>query len=774
MDERTLRLLEYDTICAWAARQARTEMGRERCLALKPSADVQAVEEALEKTAEALRLTEEAKGLLPHVHDIRASLRRAERGGVLAPRELFQILETLQGLASSRTVLLAAIERAPRLAAMAERIRPESELCRELAEAVREDLVLDEASPELNRIRSEIRAVENRMRETLEAYVRDRGLGRYLQEPLVTQRNGRFVLPVKAEFRSQVPGLVHDVSSSGATLFIEPQAVVDLGNRLAELRHAEEKEVERILRYLSTLVGRRASDIAMSLEVAGEIDSHLARAGLGSEWRGSRPFLGGEELVIRSGRHPLLGARAVPLDLALEARTRCLVITGPNTGGKTVALKTVGLFALLAQSGFFLPADEGTRLPIFDAVFADIGDEQSITQNLSTFSSHMGAIAAILPQVTPQSLVLLDELGAGTDPSEGAALALAILEELLAYGARAIVTTHFGELKALAERDPRVQNASVAFDPESLRPTYRLIQGQAGLSHALAIAERLGLPASVLARARRHLGAERVRAAELLLWAERERERLERERRQQEAERRSWEERLAESRRRAEERERRAEEALEKARQEARGLVQEARSELRRLLQEARRRAAEGQEEQSWKALREAIRTWDERTTQPERQPEEPLLAVEPGETVEIVSLGQKGRVLEARGESVLVEVGMLRFEVPRTDLRRQPTEPTLERPKGTILPFQKALEVAPEIDLRGLTAEEAVAILDKYLDDAVLAGRQEVRIIHGKGTGVLRAAVQRHLAKHPSVDAFRLGRYGEGEDGVTIVTLKD
>jgi DNA mismatch repair protein MutS2 len=773
VDERTLRLLEYRRLLEEAARRARTALGAAQLLSLEPSTDAQVVAQRLALAAEAGRLVGEASDLLVGVEDVGPAVRRAARGGVLAAEDLFRLLVTLEGLRRTRQAVLARAEDVPRLADLAERITPEPALEGEIRRAVDDNGVKDQASPELARLRSELRRLENQVRETLDGYLRDRGLHKYLQEALVTQRNGRWVLPVKMEFRHQIPGIVHDVSASGATAFVEPAVIVRLQNEAERLRALEAQEVERILRALSARVAGRAPAIETSLAAAATLDAYLARAELGRAWGGVVPEVGGEEIRIVRGRHPLLYERAVPLDLVLAAPRRALIITGPNTGGKTVALKTVGLFACLAQSGFWLPAAEGTRLPLFDGIFADIGDEQSIEQNLSTFSSHMGAIAGILAKAGPNALVLLDELGAGTDPEEGAALALAIVEALLERRSRLIATTHYGALKELALSDPRVENASVEFDVETLRPTYRLVQGRPGQSHALVIAERLGVPPSVLASARRHLGRERVTLAELLAQAEAESRRLaalraEGEAAAAEAERlrSELEARLAAARRREAE-------TLEAARREARALVQQAKAELRRLIQEARRRAAE-EGMAALEAVRAEVRAWDERTLPAEgARPAAPPggEAAQVGDHVEIVSLGQTGRLLERRQDTGVVEVGMLRLTVPLADLRPV-AAPRPVGGSGWLVSGPEPTSVRPEVDLRGLEAEEAVALLEKYLDDCLLAGLGEVRVIHGKGTGALRRAVHEYLRRHPAVSSFRLGAYGEGEDGVTVVRL--
>ncbi len=824
MDEHSLRVLEFDKVLSLLVKEAETPMGAELIQALRPANDLAVVRARQAETSCAARLLERAGPVsFTGVRDIRPLLPRARAGGMLNGEELAAVASTLSAAGRLQAFLRHHLTDEPRdqaLRRLQEALRPLPPLVSAIQRCLTpEGDILDTASPELARLRGLARTLQQRVRDRLESLIHSPLAQKVLQEPIVTLRAGRYVVPVKHEHRAAVPGLVHDQSASGATLFVEPLAVVELNNQLREVEARIQEEVERILRQLSQQVGAAADELAATLEALAQLDLALAKGRFSHTLHGTEPILNQEGWFhIRRGRHPLLGTSAVPIDLWLGRDFRILLLTGPNTGGKTVTLKTVGLFCLMAQSGLHLPAADGTELPLVQGVYADIGDEQSIEQSLSTFSSHMSRIVAILRQVGPQDLVLLDELGAGTDPEEGAALAMAILAHLREVGCRVVATTHYSELKTFAHLEPAIENASVEFDPETLRPTYRLAIGIPGRSHAFLIAARLGLPESILARARQHMSQEELRTDALIADMERDRRRA--------AEDREEAARLREA---LAEQVRRYEELTARIRAERESLLASARSEARRLLRAARRQADDllGQLrswQRAWETARpqaggegalpagpsledvartvrtglsEALARVEDSSESPAwGKPAAPVPGLaprppRPGGPVKVRSLGQQGMLLETRGDEGLVQLGPLRLTVPLTDLeglpepvvarvsgrpedgRREGPAPRAERPAGVgTLARAKGQNIATSLDLRGLTAAEALERLDKYLDDALLAGLERITIIHGKGTGALRAAVQEALRSHPRVAEFRLGGPGEGGDGVTVATL--
>jgi DNA mismatch repair protein MutS2 len=621
--------------------------------------------------------------------------------------------------------------------------------------------------------RRQARLAEAALRDRLEALVHSAGLDGALQEPLVTQRRDRFVLPVRSDARSLVPGLIHDQSASGATVFIEPLVVVELGNRLRAAQAAVANEVARILAALSAQIGQRAGDLARGLDAAAALDLAAARGRLALDWHAVPADILPEPcLDLRAARHPLL-RQPVPVDLRLGLDFDALVLTGPNTGGKTVCLKIAGLFVCMLQAGLQLPA-ASAAMGIFPVVCGDAGDDQGVAQNLSTFSSHLQAVVAAERAVVPGALVLLDELGAGTDPGEGAVLAMALLEHLLARGARVLVTTHASELKAFAHRTPRVENGSVAFDPETLAPTYRLVIGVPGPSQALAIAERLGLPGAVVARAR-ELQGPGARAVEQLIagMASNERRLQEEAARAEEAARQAADLRAALEAERAELEGRRSE-LLEAARREALDLVADARRQADAVLRQLRRLAEEGGGATLTEATeeRERLREAAQRLGEAAGAPAPRLHA---GQAVRIRSLDRHGVLAQAPAEGgALVQCGALRLNVPLADIEpAAPPQPKPHRPAAPLPEVPLAGGVTIEHDLRGMDRWEAVARVDKALDDAVLAGLSQIRIIHGKGTGALREAVAEFLRGHPQVRGFRLGGAGEGGAGATVVELR-
>jgi DNA mismatch repair protein MutS2 len=777
-DARTLRLLDFDRVLAALAEGTVTPMGKALALDLEPSADEDAVREALAETTEAVRIAAEAEIPVRGARDLDPLATRAATGASLEAAELLDVAQTLEVARRLHGYLRARAARAPRLADLGGLLTVHQDLETDIGRAVDERAqIRDTASPELKRIRDETRSVDRRLRESMEKVIRDPILSRYLQDAIVTSRSQRYVVPVKAEHRAQFPGVVHDASASGATLFMEPLALVPLGNQRRELEAAEREEILRILRWLSGRVGEAAGDIRRNGQIMGSLDLASAKASLSERLAAAEPAIAGDETARLEDAHHavliLLRGRdnVVPLDVMLGGDTRTLVVTGPNTGGKTIALKTIGLCAVMAQSGLHIPAREGSALPVFAQIHADIGDEQSVAQNLSTFSSHLSAIVRMFRVLRTPALVLLDEVGAGTDPAEGVALARAIIETLHARGAHTIVTTHYNELKMLASVVPGIENASVEFNPETLQPTYRLRVGVPGRSNALIIAERLGLDPPIVASARAHLAPEQVAIEQVLDDLTRDRQAAERDRAeaavarqsaQEEAARLAGEvERLRSERRRL----------LAEARRVSEAIVEETRRRLDAAMAEVRASRTEASVRQARASLQAAMADLPAVEAPPPVIEGEPVADVRTGMNVVVPALGKVGVVRgepDARDE-VEVEVGPLRTRVPRAALRRAP-ETERRSEERVDVPVMPA--VPTSLSVRGQTVDEALLVVDRYLDDAVRARVPQVTIIHGKGTGALRRAVHDFLRGHPHVKQYRLGERGEGDTGATVVTV--
>jgi len=786
MHDRSLEVLELPKVLAQVAREANFSVGRERVLGLEPTPDLGEASERLAWTREAMQLLERQPRFgVGGAHDVRPQVRRAAREVELTPADLVSVLATLRAAMATARLLQGLDEDAfPRLRALGARMPVHPELVRRLEQVVSEEgELLDTASPRLRRLRGEVRLAHQRLVERVRALVGE--LGPALQEPIVTTRGERYVLPVRAESRGRVRGIVHDQSASGATLYVEPMEVVELNNRLRELQSQEREEVERILREISREVGQAAGSITEAVEALGELDLQLAKARYARLTRGCEPALNDQgRIVLSEARHPLLSGPVVPIDVRLDQDAFVIVISGPNTGGKTVALKTVGLLTLMAQAGLYVPAGGGSELAVFEEVFADIGDEQSIEQSLSTFSSHMTRIVEILRGVERvrrggrgRALVLLDELGAGTDPDEGSALARSILTYLLDRRVPTVATTHYSELKAFAHEREGAVNASVTFDLETLSPTYRLEIGLPGRSNALAIAERLGLDPRILRGARRHLGTAGVRMEGLLedLEAERvaaseERHRLGQEVAEVERQRVA----LEEERRRLEA-ERDA--ILEEARAQARAEVGKVLDELAEIRARARRQPPGAEMEALRRRAREVADRLSPAPRRARRSPASDRASDGPpsvGDTVRVRPLGHLGEVLSVSSDGEAeVRLGALRVRVEVADLERAPArvepepEPTVVRPR-----LEGRPAVPYQIDVRGRRVEEALLEVESRLNDAALTGMPGLRIVHGKGTGALRAAVREHLARHPLVESCEPAPPQEGGDGVTLVRL--
>jgi len=774
MNAHTLRVLEYDAIRQKVVAHCATPMGAERARQMTPRTDEEAIRVALQQTSEARRLIDLAEEMpLRGVQDVRSAASLARAGGILPPESLLSIADTVESARRLRSFLLTREEKCPALCVLARQLEPLPEVVNEVRRCLREDAtVADSASPELARIRQRLRRLHSRITERLQATLNSSRIRNMLQEPVITMRGDRYCLPVKAEYRAQFGGIVHDVSASGATLFMEPQEVVDLGNQIREAQIAEQNEVVRILAQLSALVGKYSDPILLTCDALGELDFINARARLSVEWDAIEPALNTQgKIRLRKARHPLLKPPVVPIDVELGNRFRILLITGPNTGGKTVTLKTVGLLTLMMQSGLHVPADTGTEMAIFQNIFADIGDEQSIEQSLSTFSGHMTNIAAMLPHCDEHTLVLLDELGAGTDPAEGAALAQAILDYLLARHARVMATTHYGELKSYAYARQGVQNASVEFDLQTLRPTYHLRIGTPGSSHAIVIAQRLGLPSSVIETAQARLAGRETEATSIMRRLEEEQRHVEEARQAAEQERRE----AAALRQQLQQRLEQVESERQRLREE---VTQEVQHRLHQILQQAeeayRRLREQPRENRAAQEARQQVRQAAEQMKQLLAPPAAAPTEIREGDTVKVTTLNVTGTVLQLTPKEAVVQAGAIRVTVPREALRRIDEKPVSKTPLVSVaVNVSREANISPEIMLRMQRVDEALANLDQYLSEAYAAGLQQVRVIHGKGTGTLRKAVREYLNTHPLVASYRGADATEGGDGVTIVTLK-
>ncbi|MCY0870303.1 MAG: endonuclease MutS2 [Firmicutes bacterium] len=780
MNEKILVQLEFDVIRSRLVGACRTPYGRERAAALIPHATLNDVLRALDATGQAMALLQQQGGLdLPDTEDIRPAVQRAAAGAILPGGTLLAISSTLNGADAARRALDLALERSdlPILAELLPALQVDRELSQEIARCIDEEgLVRDRASAALASIRSGMRTKKDRMRRTLEEMVRSPAIQKFLQELIITVRRDRYCLAVRADAAGQIRGIVHDASASGSTLFIEPERVVLLGNELRKLQADEERELDRILGELSWQVGARADALLQVTAAFAKLDFACAKARLAREQGGHAPTLSDDGVfALRGARHPLLGERAVPLYLDLGGPDATLIITGPNTGGKTVAMKTLGLLTIMAHAGLFIPADPATHIGFVEEVFADIGDEQSIEQSLSTFSSHMTHIVEILGRVSARSLVLLDELGAGTDPEEGAALAIAILERLAQFGARTAATTHYSELKAYAHTTAGVTNASMEFDEATLQPTYRLLMGVPGRSNAFAIARRLGLSAGVLERAQRALESTDAHVEDLIrqlhasLAAQRASEEILKQREQRLAER---ERELSEALARVE---KEAQERLRAARDEAATLVTRAKREADAIIAELRERRhrEEPGKDHELTELRRRLRDLspeNEGGARPAASARRGDIRV--GDEVRVLTFGgQPGTIVEAADDELTVAVGSMKVKVAASGVERMNRK---ERREVTAASFVRTNDaVSHSIDVRGRTVEEAMADIDHYLDSALIAGFRQVTLIHGKGTGALRAGLQQFLRAHPHVATVRAGGMGEGGTGVTVCELR-
>jgi DNA mismatch repair protein MutS2 len=796
-DPATLRALEFDAIVERLAALTSFTPSRELAEASLPVADATHVGLLQDQTDEAARLLrEQAQASIGGARDIRGAVERAARGGRLTAQELLDVGETLR--ATERFAARLKAWREPHLAEVRDVLDPAPDLAERLARSLDDaGELLDGASPELAAIRKRLRTAQERVRERLNAMLRSSALAGVIGEPIVTLRAGRYVIPIRAEAKGRLRGIVHDQSASGATLFVEPLTVVELNNTWTEATLAAEREEERILDELSREVEVRARSLLDSLDALARADLWIARARLGEAMDAVRPGIAEDAAELLSARHPLLGETAVPIDVRLGERFgyRALIVTGPNTGGKTVSLKTLGLLALMHQAGVRVPAAEGARLPVFRRVMADIGDEQSIAQSLSTFSSHLRNVVRFVAAAGPDTLILLDEVGAGTDPAEGSALAMAIVSRLLDAGAMVAATTHYAELKTFATEHPLVSNAAVEFDVRTLRPTYRLVIGLPGKSQAFAIAERLGLPGEILDDARGRISREHASMEETLAAIARAEEAQVAALDAAQRERASAAEEHERARGGMQRARREAGEILSEARRTADALVARAEREVAELRRELVRqrnlaggrtaptRAADAFDELARRAAqtRSEVTETDSAPAGAAKAPSDEAAPEAPqpraGLWARSLTLGSTGRIVEVSGRTgrVTLETEGARLVVPADDVEvvQEPVSGPAPRDlEAEELRRRAAERVSPELMLRGERVEDALERLEAYLDEALLAGLDSVRIVHGSGTGALRRAVREALAQHPRVRGVRGGRREEGGEGATVAEL--
>lgn len=790
MNQKTLTKLEYHKIIAMLEEQASSFRGKQLCRRLKPMTDLERIDTAQEQTAAAFtRIVKKGRISFSDAFPVEESMKRLEIGAALGSGELLRICKVLKTTARAKAYGRhdTQDDLADCLDAYFEQLEPLTLLSNEIERCIiSEEEISDDASSALKHIRRSIHSINDKIHATLNTLVNG-SLRTYLQDPIITMRGDRYCIPVKAEYRGQVHGLIHDQSSTGSTLFMEPMAIVKLNNDLKELYAKEQEEIQVILARLSEDTSAYIEEIRTNYRSLTDLDFIFARGQLAYSMNGSRPILNTEGRIrIRSGRHPLLDARkVVPITVTLGEDFSLLIITGPNTGGKTVSLKTVGLLTLMGQAGLHIPAADRSEIAIFRQIYADIGDEQSIEQSLSTFSSHMTNIVSFLKDVDQNSLVLFDELGAGTDPTEGAALAIAILSHLHTKGIRTMATTHYSELKVYALTTEGVENACCEFDVESLKPTYRLLIGIPGKSNAFAISSKLGLPDYIIEDAKNRLSEHDVSFEDLLGDLENSRRTIEKERDEIQNYKREVERLKTQTRQKQEKLEEQRERILREANEKANAILRDAKEMADETMKNFRKFGKEGisaaEMEKERERLRQKIKETSAKST---LTPQKPKKTYKPsdfklGESVKVLSMNLTGTISslpDSRG-NVTVQMGILRSQVHISDLEiieeQNPYAPKNMRRTGSgKIKMSKSLSVSPEINLLGKTVDEAVAELDKYLDDALLSHLNSVRVVHGKGTGALRKGIHEYLRRQKHVKSYHLAEFGEGDAGVTIVNL--
>lgn len=795
MNEKVLHTLEYNKILDQLTEYAFSADARSRCQKLRPITDRAQIEQLQQQTSDALsRLFKYGSLSFSGLTDIRDSLKRLEIGGALSAIELLRVCSLLESAKRAKAFARSQEDNDQpddSLTGLFAGIEPLTPLCDEIRRCIlSEDEIADDASSTLHSIRRSMRGMNDKIRAQMNSMISNTTTRSYLQDTVITMRDGRYCLPVKAEAKSLVPGMIHDQSSTGSTLFIEPMAVVNLNNEYKELQLREQEEIEVILAGLSNLTASYATQLLADYELLTELDFIFARAAFAQTYNGVAPLFNDDGRIhIRKGRHPLLDPKkVVPIDVRLGEDFRLLIVTGPNTGGKTVSLKTIGLLTLMGQSGLHIPASERSELGIFDEVFADIGDEQSIEQSLSTFSSHMVNIIRILEQVNDRSLVLFDELCAGTDPTEGAALAISILSKLHLYGARIMATTHYSELKVYALSTPGVENACCEFDVATLSPTYRLLIGIPGKSNAFAISEKLGLPTDLITDAKGRISKSEGDFEDLIADLEKSRSTIEREQleiNQYKAEIESLKEKLEQKQERLDSS---RDKILREANEQAYNILKEAKDVADETIRNFNKYGKAGAPVSEMEKERTKLRGKMDKAAQKMSEQKKASVPnhnvpkkLRIGDSVKVISMNLKGTVHSlpnARGD-LYVQMGILRSLVNINDLilleeDAAPGTKKFQKTSAGKIKMSKSASVSTEINLIGKTTDEAIPLLDKYLDDAYLAHLPSVRIVHGKGTGALRNAVQAHLKCLKYVKSFHLGEFGEGDAGVTIAEFKD
>lgn len=782
MNERTLNVLEFNKIIQALQGETATVVGRERARALTPQTDLAFIQQLQDETDEAMQILRLNKSVpFSHIVNITDSLKRSMIGSVLSTEECLHVAQTIYTAKNIKTFIEGIEDKdVPLLSDIVMNISPLRHVEKEIKLKIDEHgEVTDDASAALKSIRHAIRGYETRIREKLQQLIRTKS--KMLSDSIVTIRNDRYVLPVKHEYRSAIGGIVHDQSSSGQTLFMEPRAIIELNNQLQHTIVKEKQEIEIILQGLTSLIATHETELRTNLSIIANVDFIFARARLAAKMKASKPALNTDGIIdMKQARHPLIAIDdVVASDILLGDTYHAIVITGPNTGGKTVTLKTIGLCTLMAQSGLQIPAFDGCKLAVFDQVFADIGDEQSIEQNLSTFSSHMTNIVGIMEQVNENTLVLFDEIGAGTDPQEGAALAMALLDHVIEKGARVVATTHYPELKAYGYNRDSVMNASVEFNVETLRPTYRLLMGVPGRSNAFEISKRLGLQNEIIQDAKSYLGVDSKNVENMITAlddtrkeAEKDREEVQRLVEESEQIRteleKEWTVFQAERKKLYQKAEEKAEKALKQAREEAEIIVQE----VREMKDKAQWKEHEWIEAR--KMLEEAQPDLVKETAQQQVKKAE-IKELEIGDEIKHDTLGQTGEIIEKKNNNeYVIQVGAMKITAKRKDLTFI-NKPKKEQPKTK--PVARVMTaggtVKPELDLRGERYEDAIFQLEKYIDDALMQNYPRVTIIHGKGTGALRKGVEKFIQTHPHITSHRLGAHNEGGSGVTILELK-
>ena len=782
MKETSLKVLEYNKIIKLLTAKAGSSLGKEKIINLLPSSNYKIIEESLNETAEALLITTVSDNIpLGGIRDLKIILKKANIGAMLEANEFLNIAGTLSAAKKIKKFFKELDLEATLLKTWAAKIEVLTQLEQQIENSIDEHgNLLDSASVELGKLRREIRTSQLKIKEKLDAILRSSEYQKYFQDSLVTLRGDRYVIPIKQEYRQVFPGIVHDQSSSGATLFIEPMSIIDLNNTVKELMANEKHEIERILKALAVQVLKHEQQIRLDMEMLGHFDFVFAKAKFALEFKASRPEINNDGLVeLKQARHPLIPPeKVVPIDILLGKDFSTLLITGPNTGGKTVTLKTLGLFVLMAQAGLFIPAQTGSKLPVYNNVFADIGDEQSIEQSLSTFSSHMTKLIRILDVIKTGDLFLVDEIGSGTDPQEGAALAMAILDVVQEAGIATVATTHYSELKSYAYNRCGVENASVEFDINSLRPTYKLLIGIPGSSNAFSISTKLGLSAEIIDKANEFLSKEHLQFEYVLAEMEKQKlmyAELNEDLAKREAEIVVLEQRLKNEKENINDRKNRI---ITKAEEEKANIIRKTKREVEQIISELKEQFDDHGMKERQRAIEAARKELKEKTKiiTPEEYKSMPALEIDKvkiGDSVFVTTLNAKATVIEIKGKSILVELGLMKTMVSSDVCRKTSTDNKSVITKPKKISLNKIQEVQPSIDIRGVNVQEGEDILNKYLDDVILCGLTRILVIHGKGTGALKKGVRNFLQNHSCVEKIEIPELNEGGDGATVVFMK-